>query len=100
MGGLFNNREIVVGLWLIVVIAFVASKEGVRKSFADVLRHATAPKLLIPLVLSFIPTTLIVIVLAYFGLWDLSVLKETVYWVIGTGLVMFGSFNDVKSVKA
>lgn len=99
MDGLFNNREIAVGLWFVAVIVFVATKKGVRKSFSDVLGSALIPKILIPLVLSFLPTALIVAVLAHFGLWDLSVLKETIYWVIGTGLVMFGSFNDVKSVK-
>lgn len=99
MDSLFNNREIAVGLWLITLILFAASKKVVRHSFADVLKHALIPKILIPLVLAFLPTTLMVLVLAHFNLWDLSVLKETIYWAIGTGLVMFGSFVDVKSVK-
>lgn len=99
MDDLFNNREIAVGLWLIALILFAASKKVVRQSFVDVLKHALMPKILIPLVLSFLPTTLIVVVLTHFGLWDLSVLKETIYWVIGTGLVMFGRFANVKGVK-
>jgi hypothetical protein len=41
----------------------------------------------------------VVVLLARFDLWDASVLKETIYWVIGTGLVMFGSFDKVQSVK-
>lgn len=100
MDNLFNNREIAVGLWLLALTAFGLSKKVIRDGVVDVLKHAFIPKIIIPLVLSFLPTTLVVLVLAHFGLWDLSVLKETIYWVIGTGLVMFGSFNDVKSVKA
>ncbi|HZM64351.1 MAG TPA: hypothetical protein VFB59_04430 [Candidatus Saccharimonadales bacterium] len=98
MDGLFNNREIAVGLWLVAFLIFAYTKVG-RKSFADVLRSALTPKILIPLALSFVPTALVVAGLAYFDLWDLSVLKETIYWVIGTGLVMFGSFNKVTGVK-
>lgn len=98
MDGLFNNREIAVGLWLVAFLIFAYAKVG-RKSFADLLKSALTPKILIPLALSFIPTALVVVFLAYFNLWDLSVLKETIYWVIGTGLVMFGSFNKVTGVK-
>lgn len=98
MDGLFNNREIAVGLWFVVFLVFASTKIG-RKSFADALRSAVTPKILIPLALSFIPTALVVVVLAYFDMWDLSVLKETIYWVIGTGFVMFGQFNKVTSVK-
>lgn len=100
MDGLFNNREIATGLWLIVLIVFAASKKAVRSSFADVLKALFTPKIIIPLILSFIPSLLIIWLLAYLNLWDLSVLKETIYWVIGTGIIMFGKFGDVKDLKS
>jgi len=99
MDNLFSNREIAVGIWFVVLMIYATSMKTMRKSFVDVLKSASTPKILVPLSLSFIPTVLIIALLSNFGLWDLSVLKETIYWVIGTGLVMFGSFNDVKSVK-
>ena len=98
MNELFNNREIAVGVWLIVFLVFAFMKVG-REPFADVLKHALTPKILVPLFLSFLPTALVVAVLAHFNLWDLSVLKETIYWAIGTGLVMFGRFTEVESAK-
>lgn len=98
MDGLFNNREIAVGLWLAVFLIFAYKTAG-RKSFADVLKSAFVPKILIPLVLSFIPTALVVAALAHFELWDLSLLKETIYWTIGTGFVMFGGFNKATGIK-
>ncbi|MFZ2125311.1 MAG: hypothetical protein WA087_00925 [Candidatus Saccharimonadales bacterium] len=100
MDSLFNSREIATGLWLVALIIFASRFKVVRSSIVDVLKALFTPKLIIPLLISFIPTTVVVLVLAYFDLWDMSVLKETIYWVIGTGLVMFGSFTDVKSVKA
>lgn len=98
MDELFNNREIAVGIWLLAFLVFAYVKVG-REPFVDVLKHALTPKILTPLFLSFVPTVLVVGVLAYYDLWDLSVLKETIYWVIGTGLVMFGRFTEVKSAK-
>lgn len=100
MDALFNNREIAVGLWLIALIVFAASKKAVRSSFADVLKAFFTPKLIIPLLLSFTPSVLVVWLLASLNLWDLSVLKETIYWVIGTGIIMFGKFNGVKDLKS
>lgn len=98
MDGLFNNREIAVGMWTVALIAFAACFKVVRTSFAPIPK-ATLP-ILIPLILSFVPTALIVWLLAYLNLWDLSVLKETIYWVIGTGIIMFGKFNSVKDLKS
>lgn len=100
MDGLFNNREIATGIWFIALVAFGLSKKVFREGVADVLRHALVLKIIIPLLLSFLPSIAVVMLLAHFGLWDMSVLKETIYWVIGTGLVMFGSFNNVRSVKS
>lgn len=97
---LFNNREIAVGLWLMVLIVFAASKKEVRSSFKDVLKAFFTPKIIIPLLLSFTPSVLVVWLLAYLNLWDLSVLKETIYCVIGTGIIMFGKFNSVKDLKS
>jgi len=99
MEELFNNREIATGLWLLAFVVFAAYWKVIRTSFVSVLKSAFVPKILIPFSLSFLPTALVVLALAHFGLWDLSVLKETIYWVIGTGLVMFGSFDKATSLK-
>lgn len=100
MDDLFNNREIAVGLWLIVLIIFAASKKVVRSSFADVIKSFLNLKIIIPLLLSFMPSVLVVGLLAYLNIWDLSVLKETIYWVIGAGIIMFGKFNGVKDLRS
>lgn len=99
MDGLLNSREIAVGLWLVAIIVFAVSFRVVRKSVVDVLNAFFTPKLFIPLVASFLPTILVITILAYLNWWDTSVLKETIYWVVGTGLVMFSGFTKVQSVK-
>ena len=97
MDGLFNNREIAIGLWLMAVIVFAACFKVVRTAFAPIPKAALP--ILLPLLLSFIPTASVVWILAYLNLWDLSVLKETIYWVVGTGIIMFGKFNSTKDLR-
>jgi len=97
--GLFNNREITIGIWLAAIIISALCWKVSRSAIADVIKATFKLQIIIPLLLSFIPSALVVTVLAYLKLWDLSVLKETIYWVLGTGLAMFGSFTKVDTIK-
>lgn len=94
MNEVFNNREISIVIWLLILTIFVSTKKDMRKSLAGVVKAFFTPKIYMPLLTSLIPSILAIILLAYFKLWDFSMLKDTIYWVIGTGLVMF--FNSLK----
>jgi hypothetical protein len=100
MNDLFNNREIAVGIWLFAIAVFTACSKAIRASATDVLKAFFNPRLIIPLLASFLPTVALLGILAHFNLWELSVLKETIYWFIGTGLVMFGASTKVVNAKA
>lgn len=100
MDGLFNNREVAAAIWLATLFILGLCWKVTRKGAADVLRALFKLNLLIPLLLSFLPAALVVLVLAYLGWWDSSVLKETIYWFIGTGLAMFGGFTHVQRMSA
>lgn len=99
MEGLFNNREIAAAIWLAVLFILGACWKVTRKGAGDVLKAFFTLKIIIPLIISFLPAVLAVILLAHLGWWDLSVLKETIYWSIGTGLVMFASFDKVRRMR-
>lgn len=96
---LFNSREIAIAIWLAVIVVVAVYFKNIRKSAVDVPKAFFTPKLFIPLLVSFLPAILVIVTLANFKLWDLSVLKETSYWIIGTGLVMFFNSMKVKDVK-
>jgi L-lactate permease len=92
---LFNNREIALGIWMVALIVFAAC------FILKWCEHPLLPYLklllpiLIPLLLSFIPIALVVWLLAYLNLWDFSVLKETIYWVIA--IKILGQFFENES---
>lgn len=99
MDGLFNNREIAAAIWMLVFFVWILTIKGVRKSIGQVMVQFFNPSLFIPLFLSFIPALAVVILLYWLKLWDLSVLKETIYWFIGSGLAMSFRMDKIKSLK-
>lgn len=77
---IFNNREIALGIWLLIAIAFVASNQSFRRSFYDVLIPLFSRYIVIPLVLMVGYISLIVIGLYKLGAWDVEQLKNTIFW--------------------
>lgn len=98
MHGLLNNREVAAAIWLAVLLVLGTCWKVTRNGATDVLKAFLKPQLFIPMLISFMPAVLVVVVLAHLGWWDLSVLKETIYWLIGTGLVMFGGVPKIQSM--
>lgn len=77
---IFNNREIALGIWLLIAVVFVASKQTLRVSFYDVVKALFSRYIVIPLILMIGYISLIVIGLYKLGLWDVEQLKNTVFW--------------------
>jgi len=98
MQDLFNNREIATAIWFSVLIVLGICWKVTRRGAVDILKAFFKPNLFIPLAVSFLPVVIVVLGLAHFGWWDLSILKETIYWFVGTGLVMFAGFTTVRYV--
>jgi hypothetical protein len=86
-----NSREDAVLIWSVIMLAFVLYKvPGVFSNLADILWLVIKP----PLVFLFGGAAVYcagVLALAdELGVWETSAAKETVYWFLGTGLVLAG----------
>lgn len=77
---IFNNREIALGIWLLIAVVFVVSKQTVRVSFYDVVKALLRRYVVIPLALMVGYISLIVIGLYKLGAWDVEQLKNTIFW--------------------
>jgi hypothetical protein len=88
---LFNNREIATTIWLFVIFAFSLSIGEVRKSLPNFVKGLFKRKILIWLFIMIVYTAGIVITLYSVGIWNFSLLKDTIIWFCFTGVVM--SFN-------
>lgn len=99
--GPFNNREIATAFWFLVFLAFALQKANIRKSLAAVLRASFHLKILVAICLILLYTTAAVMLLTAIGLWDLSLLKNTIVWfcVSATAMTMrFVTSDDLENI--
>jgi hypothetical protein len=88
-----NSREDAILVWTIALIAFVVWKGGEDfwASIAAFVRAAAAPKLLVLFGSAAAYCAAVVFAAERAGLWHSVTLKETVYWFVGSGIVLVGN---------
>lgn len=92
---IFNNREIALGIWTLIVIILAVLKEDIRASFHHVWQAFFHPVILTPLGLLFAYIGIVVYGLSEVGLWDFSQLKNTILWCISVAAVSFFRITEV-----
>jgi hypothetical protein len=88
-----NSREDAIVLWTAAILAVVLYKDfrGIGGSMVGVLRALLHPKLLLLFGSALAYATAIVYAAREAGLWHLPALKVTVYWFIGTAIILVGN---------
>ena len=88
MTELFNNREIAIALWTTVFFGWAFSQKEIRRSIFNLVKSFFSPKIIIPFTLFFTYSFLVVLLLRAIHIWNLSNLKETIYWFIFSGIII------------
>ncbi|MFW5794768.1 MAG: hypothetical protein ACOCRK_11700 [bacterium] len=83
----FNNREIAIGLWLLVIFILMIRKKNIRNFLKGLLKRLFNIKILVSILLMFMSTIIIVLLLYYINFWDSSLLKDTIIWFLFIGIV-------------
>lgn len=88
-----NSREDAALVWVAAVIGFAVVKDprGIGGSACAVLRAALHPKLLLLFGSAALYSAGLVYAAADAHLWHSAALKETVYWFVGSGIVLVGT---------
>jgi hypothetical protein len=89
----FNNREKALIIWIVAVSVFLLINKNFRPSFLAVLKAFLARKIVTALLIMLAYISLIVFAAYELHVWDLSLLKDTIVWVLGTALVMFINYD-------
>lgn len=89
---LLNSREDAILLWTVAILSYVIFKDprGIGGAFLGVLRALLAPKLLFLYGSAILYSGLVVHGAKQAGLWHTSATKATVYWFVGTAVVLVG----------
>ena len=96
---IFNNREIAIGFWLIFFSIYVFTskrmtslKESILKIFSMFFKKKISSVLF--LMLFYIGA--ILIFLYKINLWNISQIKDTIYWVVSVGFMSFLKLETIK----
>lgn len=95
----FNTREIAIICWIFVLILWAFSQKNIRKSVFGVLKSLFQIKILSVIIAAIIYTGLIVLLLAKIGIWEWTLLKDTIYWFIAVAFVLIMNTNKVNQEK-
>ncbi len=85
---LFNNREIAAAFWGIIFLAWILPKKEVRESLLRLVKAFFKLKIVLPFILLLTYSFLTVFFLRKVHIWELSNLKETIYWFFFSGMII------------
>lgn len=98
--GNLDNREIAILCWIALFFAWALAKKNVRDAFVNVIKTLFARQIVIVFAGLFTTIALIAFALNQIGLWDFSLLKDTIKWGLFVAPVMvFRSVEESKQEK-
>jgi len=93
----FNDREKAIATWVLLFFVWIIFRKDTRVAVLNVLKVFFDKKILSIVLGMLLYTLLIVFCLYKLGLWNAFLLKDTIFWVIGTALVLL--FNTNKATQ-
>ena len=85
---LFNAREKAVIIWLLIFLVWALSKKNIRNSFLVFLRTLFQQKILLVIIALFLYTGIIVFIFSKLRIWEVALLKDTIFWLFGSAFVL------------
>ena len=99
ISGVFNNREIAIGIWMLLFAGWVAVKMD-KTSINAVIKDFLSAPIVISVMLMGTYIALMVRTLSRLGFWDISDLKDTIFWSLGVAFVLLMDVNSARREEA
>src|SRR4030042_3669955 len=90
-----DNREKAIIIWVAFFLISVLTMRGVPFSLSSILRITLSRPVLVVLVAMVIYVSSLVFFAHGLGLWDFSLMKDTLIWLLGPALIMV--FNSAEA---
>lgn len=99
LSNIFSTREIAIFIWFLILLIFAIRTKEVRNSIVRVIKAFFNRKLFLAFCTLLIYILLVVFILSVIGFWDISLLKDTVFWTLFSGIVLFMNINKIENVN-
>lgn len=90
-----STRELAWATWILIALTACMFSKSIRSSIVGVIKALFAWKISVTLLAFFVHTALYVFLLFKFGLWDISLLKDTIIWTLGFGFISLMNVNKI-----
>lgn len=99
MTDIFDNSEYASIFWIIIFVCFLICYKRTRRSVKDLIKITFQPKFSIIYILALAYNAFFIFLLYKAGYWEISLLKETLLWILLAGSVMMFNIIEVKNAK-
>lgn len=89
-----NNRQFAVLIWCAALFVVALKHSNARASIGNVMKSFLAPILFLPIAGFLVNVLAVIIVGRAAGFWNYNLVADTVFWVLGSGAVLFRNFTD------
>ncbi|TPE40284.1 hypothetical protein [Pontibacter mangrovi] len=96
---IFSNRELALIAWTLVATISILFDQSIRKALYKVLRAFFQPSILIIILLAMLYSVGVVYILRMIDLWSQTLLKNTLLWFFGSGVIILFSLNKAEKEK-
>ncbi|MDD4399742.1 MAG: hypothetical protein PHS01_09360 [Dysgonamonadaceae bacterium] len=96
---LFTTREQAIIIWVAVFLIWLLFQKNLRNSLAGLLHAFFQKKILAAVLMMIFYVGLAVYLLSRIHLWDVVLLKDAIFWVIGTAFILFLNLNKATEDK-
>lgn len=93
---IFSTRELALLIWLFIALAVINFRKNTRESLSRIFKLLFGKQIGTILLLFILYIILTVFLLWKISIWDLSLMKDTLFWFISVALVLFLSINKVR----
>lgn len=93
----FNGREQALVVWTLIILGYCLINARLRPLVRDILKSIFATKLLFAFASMGGYIVMLTFILKNLGLWDFSLLKDSLFWFFGSGIVLFMSASKASS---
>ncbi len=92
---IFNNRELALGLWLIIFAIWMFTQKKIRKSLFDIIKLLFGKAIFRMITFMIIYVSIIIFFFYKIDLWDFILLKDTIYWILGVAIILLLNANKI-----
>lgn len=96
---ILSNRELASIVWLVLFIVVCAFKKEVRKSMLDLIKAFFVTSILSVILLLTIYTLGSMLILRHYGFWDLTLMKDTIFWFVGFAFMTLLKLDRAKQTS-